>query len=604
MQGLGSKKKDPQSRMDRVSGDMPQLSNAMQLSIMNRVKSGELSIEEALHQAQQDRKQLLKRQAEEENEEQEAEEEEEQVQQTSQYNFSVHKHGRYRWQKRILQMMQLVNQVIYGNIYSQPVEVSSETHPQSPTPSQSILEGPLLLHRGGLASFKWVKYEAQLHPGQLILLPLDAFQSSKVLHLSDGDTRVERSHSLDTFTLLTHKNEYQFRVPISSITTGSMAIVNERDAWVQAIDRLCKDWKRKSQCVVPEGSLVPACFPPADDDDERGADPGDEGAGGRDGRPWASEWYGYLNDRPVAKPRAGPVAKQGSRSRPTAPAETETEPADADPRPASPGLEATPATTTAGVHAGADPPAAPAASPLMASPACFTFPTTTTPSSTGPSPSSTSPPPIPTPRVLSTTTTPLPTAATALPASLPPLPARPPPPVPTSATTPSSPGPTPLPTSPPPSPAHTAHSPVSRPLPSPHSVPGGQAKAATPPLPVRIGHPPPPPPPPPPPQKVKRCAPRTKAFHWDLVASDKIEKSFWTHGGARKMDLETAPLYHQFAVLDSGKSGVMEPSHAQHIMLNAKIAHTFNIFLKSFPVQPTELKDKTVHRPRGRGRTL
>lgn len=35
-----------------------QLSNEMQLSIMNKVKSGELSIEDALNQARKDRKQL------------------------------------------------------------------------------------------------------------------------------------------------------------------------------------------------------------------------------------------------------------------------------------------------------------------------------------------------------------------------------------------------------------------------------------------------------------------------------------------------------------------------------------------------------------------
>jgi len=42
------------------------------------------------------------------------------------------------------------------------------------------------------------------------------------------------------------------------------------------------------------------------------------------------------------------------------------------------------------------------------------------------------------------------------------------------------------------------------------------------------------------------------------------------------MDLDTVQLYDQFAVQDSGKSGVIEPSHAQHIMLNAKIAHNFS----------------------------
>lgn len=36
-----------------------QLSNEMQLSIMNKVKSGELSIEDALNQARRDQQQLL-----------------------------------------------------------------------------------------------------------------------------------------------------------------------------------------------------------------------------------------------------------------------------------------------------------------------------------------------------------------------------------------------------------------------------------------------------------------------------------------------------------------------------------------------------------------
>lgn len=47
------------------------------------------------------------------------------------------------------QIMQLVGQIIYGNIYS------AETVSQ---PEASLREGVLLLHRGGLASFRWVKY--------------------------------------------------------------------------------------------------------------------------------------------------------------------------------------------------------------------------------------------------------------------------------------------------------------------------------------------------------------------------------------------------------------------------------------------------------------
>ena len=55
------------------------------------------------------------------------------------------------------QIMQLVNRIIYANIYSDPEECNAET-PQQPEASQGLREGVLLLHRGGLASFRWVKY--------------------------------------------------------------------------------------------------------------------------------------------------------------------------------------------------------------------------------------------------------------------------------------------------------------------------------------------------------------------------------------------------------------------------------------------------------------
>ncbi|XP_061542052.1 uncharacterized protein LOC133407792 isoform X3 [Phycodurus eques] len=215
MPSLGAKKKDNVSRMERFIEDLPQLSNEMQLSIMNKVKTGELSIDDALDLARKDRGQLTKlhRAPEEE-------------QLPSQYNFSVHKHGRYRWKKRVFQMdfntkmlctiekgivkrqlpfaivkscddgvgsrfsisfkghhdyeleatsvddkhkiMQLVNQIIYRNIYSHAEGGSAGTH-QQPQASQTLREGVLMLHRGGLASFRWVKYEVQLHPGQLTL---------------------------------------------------------------------------------------------------------------------------------------------------------------------------------------------------------------------------------------------------------------------------------------------------------------------------------------------------------------------------------------------------------------------------------------------------
>lgn len=66
------------------------------------------------------------------------------------------------------QMMQLVDQIIYGNIYSDPEEGNAETHQQCQD-SQSLREGVLLLHRGGLASFKWVRYGCVLITVKLLL---------------------------------------------------------------------------------------------------------------------------------------------------------------------------------------------------------------------------------------------------------------------------------------------------------------------------------------------------------------------------------------------------------------------------------------------------
>lgn len=61
----------------------------------------------------------------------------------------------------VTQIMQLVNQIIYENIYGDPAEGNSKTCKQ-PLASHSLREGVLLLHRGGLASFRWVKYVSVL----------------------------------------------------------------------------------------------------------------------------------------------------------------------------------------------------------------------------------------------------------------------------------------------------------------------------------------------------------------------------------------------------------------------------------------------------------
>ncbi|KAL0157675.1 hypothetical protein M9458_045751, partial [Cirrhinus mrigala] len=67
-----------------------------------------------------------------------------------------------------------------------------------------------------------------------------------VIHLSDGNVRVDTPCNTDTFTMHNDKNDFVFRIPKSDHMTQE-AITNERDAWVTAIKQLCMDWKRKSQ---------------------------------------------------------------------------------------------------------------------------------------------------------------------------------------------------------------------------------------------------------------------------------------------------------------------------------------------------------------------
>ncbi|XP_054465140.1 uncharacterized protein LOC129099788 [Anoplopoma fimbria] len=551
MPTLGSKKKDNQSRSDRYSDDLPQLSNDMQLSIMNKVKSGELSIEDALNQARKDVTQLHQQKTVAEKEPQ-----------PSQYNFSVHKHSHYRWQKRVLQidfktkrlcsiekgiikrelpfpnvkscddgvgsrftisfkehhdyeleatsledkhkMMQLVNQIIYGNIYSDNTETR-----QQPQASQSLQEGVLLLHRGGLASFRWVKYEVQLHPGQLTLVPFrwrgpadtevtSSVPSSIVIHLSDGDTSVQKPNSSDAFTLITHKNEYQFRVPVPDQTTAPGSVQMERDAWVKAIDKLCSDWKRRSM-----GEYT--CMERKD--------------------------LRHLSIAETAEDTNAdlePSGELGGRNTTYPPVDSE----NADP------------TSGGGDHLSADDtsqryPSADRAKPV-------------------PKPRSKSDTDVIRPNILSLVPSPTSPDVFALSTS----------------------------TFPPPTPSNTILTPTS-PVPKPLNQESGASVAKVP-SPPRI----PAPPPLPFKSAMNTRKPRTKAFHWDVVGKEKIAKSFWTQECNGRIEIDTSRLFEQFAVKDLGTLSAAEPSNTQHIMLNQKIAHNFNIFLKSFPVQAGELKDK------------
>ncbi|KAI3357778.1 hypothetical protein L3Q82_016171, partial [Scortum barcoo] len=527
-----------------------QLSNEMQLSIMNKVKSGELSIEDALNQARKDGKKLLIQKSLADEKEQ-----------PSQYNFSVHKHSHYRWQKRVLQfdfktkmlcsiekgiikrqlpfsivkscddgvgsrfsisfkgqhdyeleatsledkrkIIQLVNQIIYGNIYSDPEGGNAESH-QKPPASQSLREGVLLLHRGGLASFKWVKYQVQLHSGQLTLAPFrrrgsgegeptSLVPTSIVIHLSDGDTSVQTPHGSDTFTLITHKNEYQFQVPASDETTTPGGVQRERDAWVQAIHKLCSDWKRKS---MGEHLFVGTKVLRNDSIAEEAED-GDtdlESSGGFGGGGTSSN---YMNTDPTSGGGDHLSAGDTSCSHPSDPAKSVPKPCNGKT-------------------------AAQVIKPYI-------LPSSPTSSGGG--------------VALSSPTSPRPSdTALTSPSTV------------TESLNSLEPG-----------------SPVVK-VPSPPRIP------APPPLPFK--------------GKTNSRKPQTKAFHWDLISPEKIAKSFWKQEKARRIEIDTSRLYEQFAAKDLGTFGVPEPSNTLHIMLNQKIAHNFNIFLKSFPVQPGELKDK------------
>lgn len=534
----------------RKTVHFPQLSNEMQLNLMGMVKSGKMSIDEAVNQA---RSGTVQRNLDLEEEE------------PSQYNFSVRKFNRYIWQKRVLQIdfstglmcsiekgivkrqllfsdvkncheatgtrfsisfrgrpdyeleaasledkqkiMLLVNQIIYSNIYSPLVNGSAAERKTSHSPPDNLKEGQLLLQRGGLASFKWKKYEAHLQTGQLTLWNVaqqsdssnsDVCASSSeslsdiydnvddnrcaggdgtavIIHLSDGNVSVETSCAPDTFTLINDKNDFLFRIPKSDHMT-SEAIKYERDAWVKAIKQLCVDWKRKSQhehfYEAPEIALVDGT------------------------RPESKKQNNHVSHTPPPVPPS-----QRPRLPKTWPAEPVDNPTTLEPeiiymKASEPEPKSTQIAQCRSVLKPAERSSAVAV---------------TSPVATCSSPSLT------------------------LPFLLPP------------------------------------------PLPVPSAVPGPVLPLA-----------------PPLPMKSKQLSERTKAFHWDVVAQDKIEKSIWSARNPRKTEIDTSRLHELFGVRELGGYDQSESTSTMEIMLNSRIAHNFNIFLKSFPVHPKELKDKLL----------
>ncbi|KAF7696118.1 formin-like protein 16 isoform X1 [Silurus meridionalis] len=495
---------------------VPQLSNEMQLKIMHMVKNGELSIEDALHQARRDKLQLLQRNFDLEEK------------QATQYNFSVHKLNAYRWQKRVFQidfstkmvcsiekgivkrqlpfadikncndspgtritvffknhheyeleatssqdkqkMLELINQIIYRN--TEPEDIYAK--PKEPQASpKGLRKGQLLLQRGGLASFKWKTYEAHLHTGHLTLLSTghcryedeaDEPVSSNlpiIIHFSDGNASVKSDCTSDSlFVLLTNNNVLHFRIPANGQMSPEV-IRSERDAWVQAIDSLCMEWKHKSQ---------------------------------------HENVYEELSE-------SGKILETIKEHQSESEREPETDRVQND-----------------------------CESVLVK--------------------------PLPRHHMKVPVLLPGPIIA---PVQLPDLKPEQVPEIRQLSIQVKMPGPEPEPQ------LATVTSSVST-----------------------SGLTPPPPPPLPPPlpinNKPKTLTERTKAFHWDVISQDKLAKSLWVRGSPREIEIDTSRLHEKFGVKDSGPLSNVEP--VSQILLNAKVAHNFNIFLKSFPVQPKELKDK------------
>ncbi|XP_043383160.1 formin-I-like isoform X2 [Chelonia mydas] len=446
-----------------------ELSQEKILKIMNMVKNKELSIEGALDLAQKETH------AEKEAMNLVFPMDSQDLLTGSQFNFSVYKYKRYRWQKRILQIdfntetifniekgiikkqfpfpqvkscedgegrrfsiafhghphyeleamsledkrkiSHLVNKVTQSNSYRRPVEFCSGR----PAKCDVIHEGLLDLQEDSYASIKWVKYLVQLSETELSLSCIgnngenkNADPVAKTINLSGGNVSVIKENGYDTFSIQTKEHNYLFRIPFTVLNNRAEDISKLQNEWVSLIDRYCLLWKNRSE---PQEDF---------------------------GEDTSEAVYEKLIFSPNKQAEGAHCLALGSE-------------------------------------------AAPRSTPL------------------------------------------------------------------TEQATPAS----------------SSSFPLSR---------------------VQAGVPPPPPFLPP--SCLLPALKRTKAFHWDVVPQEKIQKSIWASCSLHKKKIDESRIYDQFHIQDMAVFSGNEPSVNRHIMLNQKIAHTFNIFLKSFHIKPNQLKEK------------
>ncbi|MEE6469551.1 hypothetical protein FKM82_008665 [Ascaphus truei] len=93
------------------------------------------------------------------------------------------------------------------------------------------------------------------------------------------------------------------------------------------------------------------------------------------------------------------------------------------------------------------------------------------------------------------------------------------------------------------------------------------------------------PPPVPPPLRiaVPNVSKTTKAFHWDIVPNEQINKSMWALDISDHKKIDTLRILHQFPSHDmAGVTGSSsDPLKTQNILLDKKIAHNFSKFIVS-----------------------
>ncbi|XP_014799144.1 PREDICTED: formin-H-like [Calidris pugnax] len=450
----------------RTQDTFSQLSQEKILKIMNMVKNKEVSIEGALHLAQ---KEVY------------AEKDPQDLLTGSQFNFSIYKYKRYRWQKRILQIdfntktifniekgiikkqfpfsqvkacedterrrfsivfhgrqdyeleavslddkrkiMYLLSKVIQSNSYKRPAESCSGR----PAECDVIHEGLLDLQQNTFTSTEWVKYLVQLREGELTLYCIGLGGKNKTadpvtntINLSGGNVSVSKENGCSTFSVQTKEHSYLFRIPFTVHKNSTGDFSKLRNEWVSLIERYCQLCKGVSLSQ-------------------------EESQGCSSSEADYEDFPVPLNEQKEETLHFGVSSATTSLKKSSSP-----QPAEDDAAPASPSL----------------------------------------------------------------------------------------------------------------------------------------------PLPIRKAEVPPAPPALPPPCSLSPSTKRTKAFHWDVVPCDKIQKSVWGSCDPCKKKIDVSRLCDQFQFQDVAVFSGNEPSVNQHIMLDQKIAHNFNIFLRSFRIKPSELKEK------------